>query len=536
MKGGVAIKSLNLLRGDIVSQDGDDYHVKIRGSNERIETVAGSDLIVLLSEEKAKLSEEKKQALISAASSSEPSQVYLRKRFLAYTMGEEISYNIHSSTDPQTLDGLPPQIQKKVLANFVETFYIGEGDIAFDGRSLTSYTKSLIPFLHVNEENGKGLVSSAMCGTGEEVVAKFQQLVLEDPPESAMLFFRVLAFSEYRLTVMYGQQPTDCLLDAFMVTFAAIQVLEGHVPQLTHIMNDIDTSINNAFREYGTADLSAKFKWHHIPATIGEDFHFNKDHLIWCLCIQFLRVGINVRDTVSETQYELILPNPYGVTTAEQLKIIQRAIYHRHENSVTYLTAYTTIMDTKDLMPPDLRDAWLKNAYNMMKKGKEIADRIGDPLYRFTFQMMEVLWMPTHFWPSEDRRTLCEAKTLIKSANALKKDFMEYLPEIVLFNGEYHERQFKAYVKEFGFDDDSPLYSVLDTYAYFSSRFGTGFYKPGGRYDRFPDRYRCAECSTALVKSFRCSACKKVYYCSKECQRSHWHGGHKAECKKGGKK
>ena len=30
----------------------------------------------------------------------------------------------------------------------------------------------------------------------------------------------------------------------------------------------------------------------------------------------------------------------------------------------------------------------------------------------------------------------------------------------------------------------------------------------------------------------RCSACKKMYYCSAECQLHHWrHGGHKEGCK-----
>eukprot|EP01029_Cantina_marsupialis_P029719 TRINITY_DN782068_c0_g1_i1.p1 TRINITY_DN782068_c0_g1~~TRINITY_DN782068_c0_g1_i1.p1 ORF type:complete len:188 (-),score=68.06 TRINITY_DN782068_c0_g1_i1:224-787(-) len=29
----------------------------------------------------------------------------------------------------------------------------------------------------------------------------------------------------------------------------------------------------------------------------------------------------------------------------------------------------------------------------------------------------------------------------------------------------------------------------------------------------------------------KCSACKSVHYCSKECQVTHWKSGHKAECK-----
>ena len=42
------------------------------------------------------------------------------------------------------------------------------------------------------------------------------------------------------------------------------------------------------------------------------------------------------------------------------------------------------------------------------------------------------------------------------------------------------------------------------------------------------DGFKCAKCKKEAFK--RCSKCKKVWYCSKECQVSHWKESHKAEC------
>jgi hypothetical protein len=44
----------------------------------------------------------------------------------------------------------------------------------------------------------------------------------------------------------------------------------------------------------------------------------------------------------------------------------------------------------------------------------------------------------------------------------------------------------------------------------------------------------CGGCNITQgeVKFQVCAACKKVYYCSKSCQRNHWKGGHKSQCAK----
>ena len=50
----------------------------------------------------------------------------------------------------------------------------------------------------------------------------------------------------------------------------------------------------------------------------------------------------------------------------------------------------------------------------------------------------------------------------------------------------------------------------------------------GSKYIRLPEKEACANCLSILELS-RCSGCKQVYYCSKECQREHWKI-HKQQC------
>ena len=37
-------------------------------------------------------------------------------------------------------------------------------------------------------------------------------------------------------------------------------------------------------------------------------------------------------------------------------------------------------------------------------------------------------------------------------------------------------------------------------------------------------------------KLLKCSRCKRVRYCGRECQRAHWRAGHKAECQARGER
>ena len=53
-----------------------------------------------------------------------------------------------------------------------------------------------------------------------------------------------------------------------------------------------------------------------------------------------------------------------------------------------------------------------------------------------------------------------------------------------------------------------------------------------------PSPDRCTQCGAWAAdlaredrKLLKCSRCKRVRYCGRECQRAHWRAGHKAECR-----
>ncbi len=41
--------------------------------------------------------------------------------------------------------------------------------------------------------------------------------------------------------------------------------------------------------------------------------------------------------------------------------------------------------------------------------------------------------------------------------------------------------------------------------------------------------YRCWYCKRVLLKPLQCGQCQSIAYCSKECQRAHWHV-HRSAC------
>jgi hypothetical protein len=41
---------------------------------------------------------------------------------------------------------------------------------------------------------------------------------------------------------------------------------------------------------------------------------------------------------------------------------------------------------------------------------------------------------------------------------------------------------------------------------------------------------RCSGCAKFGIKYMKCGQCKLYYYCSKDCQRTHWKAGHKEQC------
>ena len=58
-----------------------------------------------------------------------------------------------------------------------------------------------------------------------------------------------------------------------------------------------------------------------------------------------------------------------------------------------------------------------------------------------------------------------------------------------------------------------------------------------------PPQDRCTQCGALAAdlaredrKLLKCSRCKRVRYCGRECQRAHWRAGHKAECQARGER
>lgn len=50
-------------------------------------------------------------------------------------------------------------------------------------------------------------------------------------------------------------------------------------------------------------------------------------------------------------------------------------------------------------------------------------------------------------------------------------------------------------------------------------------------YDKIKNNIKCESCGVDLKDLYRCSRCKKTYYCSEQCQINNW-SQHKLLCKK----
>lgn len=89
------------------------------------------------------------------------------------------------------------------MAGLAAECYVLRGTLVNCGRDLsTSYTKALKPFVTVKEEVHRALIEVGTPNTGEGIVSWFEMLVLTTPPpptKSASLFFRALAFGQWRM-------------------------------------------------------------------------------------------------------------------------------------------------------------------------------------------------------------------------------------------------------------------------------------------------------------------------------------------------
>eukprot|EP00979_Chaetoceros_neogracilis_P001339 scaffold233_cov198-Chaetoceros_neogracile.AAC.3 len=536
---GVVIPNRNNLYADVISKDGDLYTIRIRGSPDK-ETINMNKkhLVFLLADPRSMYEETLRMNLYGQLSEGNVVESHIRQRVLGHELGDECSYLLSEHTTSDTLDGLPTEVEEKLLALLVEQYYFLGGSLCCSGRSLTSYCKTLQPFVKVEIRDGKALIKTGTPNNGQKIVSWFESLVASNPLESASLFFRVVAYAQFR---MDNVEPSDSLLDVFYIVFIAIQILMGKGSQdLQSCKPAIYASIEAAFQQYGT-DFSAKFKEHQIPTIAPSGLRMNAQNLIWCLCMLFLDLGITVRDKIPVTQYDNLLPRPYKDTIEEQGEIANACIHYRDEHPASYLRAFTMIMDVKDLASPSFSNILLHNAFKVAKVGKEIAERGGHSLYLYLFLIIEAFWVPTSFWPHHtDSVTYRDIENRLIQAQKLKDECKHYEIERSFLYGKSYKGQLEAFLKSVFksnsiSDRDGFLVSSIqcDPYTYCSSRFkGASYYKFGGKFDRLATQFTCDYCSKGLTKRLSCARCEKAKYCDRECQKKHWKNGHKEICKK----
>jgi hypothetical protein len=540
MKGGVAIISMNHIRGDIVWRPAcERYAVALRGVKREAVIVHESDLVELSST--CKIHEEIRHALYARAkkcaraNKKDSAARHLRLRVLATELSDEVDYLITSNTKVGTVDPLPKYIQETVLVREIEACFFNEGETMKHFGTLTSYAKACLePFVkHQDLPHGVSQATSAMTGSMNDSMEKFQTFIRKDASNAAAILLRAFAYGEWRLDIKSQNNKVhakDSLLDAFIVSFAATQVLQGNVQPLSQFQNEIKASLKSCFDQHGI-DLKSRLSEHGIDTAASPGMRISQDHLAWCFCIQLLKIGRVVRDSFTDaSSFERILPNPYSNTSAELLKIVQLAIWKRPENPVSFLQGIKTIRDLKDFILYSTPNEWLENEYKLVRAGKQVAERHGDPLHRYTFQLMEIFWRPTQFWPEDDNITYPEAKELVKQATTLREECSDYLSDLAFEYGEVHEKEFKAYAKAMqGGSKNAPIPRCPNAHVYCSAQFRREGQRD--RYDRIRTKYVCANCSKRLDRRSLCERCKKVAYCGPLCQKQHWKKVHKAICK-----
>lgn len=518
------LRNFRYILCDVVAEYDDGwYQVSIRGSQGKSFRARRNDLI-FLSHDHASIEVEKKRRILFDRISND-SPKYLKDRALAVELAEEVVYLLAKNTK-QRGDRLPEAVEHKVHARFVEAYYAGQGILLTHNNGMMKYTgllQSLNPFLSINvDASGQEVSCQRYVGTTGSMVKRFEELVLQDPSNSARLFFRAILYA--RFVEEHSEGPDDNRIDAFMLTFAAIQALQGNIASLRPHKGAIEQSVDSFFADYGI-DLHERLSQHKIPTMVVPGSHMHSLHLLWCLCHMCLTIGFVVREKlIPESEFERLLPNPFGNTTDEQFKIGTYLIDSRPENPTSYLKVYDMIMDTITFRPPDIRGVWLENAYHIMRLGKDVATAVGDPFACHHFQTLFVLWMPTLCMPLEDTVTVSEAMRMLAVAKQQKMECAPYLPECMFLRSKASKNAFLAFVKSFQLPDDDRMIK-FPTFEYFVYRFHSvdcNYYLPGGKFDQLKTAFKCAHCSRLLVKRYVCSRCKKVDYCSKACQKEHW--------------
>ena len=511
MKGGVALinlrdrPSVNMLEGDILSFEDGEYDVKLRGT-EQVIRLSPENLVELSQQSDSHRDGEFIRCALLEAARSEPDAQWLREAVQAMELSEQFTYLILSNTNPVGFDPLPDEVQRQALVRYLGAKYFGRRAICTRGRDMTSFYLALSPFFsHKGGGSFETFQGQHRLTTGG-VITWCQQLFADSSQSGkldASLIFRAYSFVESRKDF---RKPGDLLLDAFCVAFCVIQVLQGHRLGTLQIREPV----LEEFRRYGM-----------------QTFDLQLDHVLWCFCQSLLSLGIVVRDMVDTPSFNLLLPEPYGATVAEMAAIPRLMIQLRPNSPSSYLSAYIFFMDTKDLA---VSAEHMLSAHEMAMAGMNMAEEIGDPLYKYLFHMIVAYWMPTT--ANGTAVTAREVRSRVCMANDFKNRCRPYTPEFLFFQGKQHEGALLAMIKAFDVPDDMFL-SQLDPYTYSSVRFVSNnkYYKPGGKFDRLKQRYHCANCSKQLAHVKFCMRCCKVAYCGKQCQTEHWKKYHKASCK-----
>lgn len=246
------------------------------------------------------------------------------------------------------------------------------------------------------------------------------------------------------------------------------------------------------------------------------------EHVLWCFCRAFLSGAIVAREHLDEDTYNCMLPDPYGFTSQEQVKIAAFVVELRPECGYSYLLAYNAYMEInyncRIMKNSDSRNTAMEAAYAVAADGKKIADHKKDPFDQYQF----------HIFVCKIACTVGEVRTAIALANEFRRECKSYEPSFQFAQAKQHEKACEAALAVFEFPEDM-TFPKIDACMYIIARFNDKFYSPGGKFDHLPQRYRCAQCATQLVETQYCGRCKKVYYCSRDCQKKHWRE-HKKAC------
>merc|ERR1719223_1152456 len=78
------------------------------------------------------------------------------------------------------------------------------------------------------------------------------------------------------------------------------------------------------------------------------------------------------------------------------------AIKYRGQSPATYLKIYKATMHEFDVKNSGSPVGLLGNAHRAMQLGDKFARLSQDPFYQYNFEMLQLLWTPTHFTNKSD--------------------------------------------------------------------------------------------------------------------------------------